>query len=170
MVIRITPEDIIRRCLWNEYKYFVLKDISEREIEQIITDNQQVIISEDDAYVIGLLKIVETDNLIHRFKQHINEVLKEKSTIEEVDGEKKVLISKASVLRDIISYKDRFPIYYKPDISYSNKIEDLKDLINKKLKTIDELETVSILKKEKKITYVYSASISKLFKINVDEN
>jgi hypothetical protein len=169
MLIRITPEDIIKRCLWNEYKLFVLKDSSEKNIEEIILKNEEITLSENDAYVIGLLKIVETDNLIHRFKQHINEVLKEKSTIEEVEKEKKILISKASIFKDIISYKDRFPIYYKPDLYYQKKIDDLKELINRKLKEMDILETVAIQKKDKKITYIYSAAISKLFKINSEE-
>ena len=36
MIITLTPEDIIKRCLWLEFKKFVLKNKTEKEIEQIV--------------------------------------------------------------------------------------------------------------------------------------
>ena len=40
MQIIITPEDIIKRCLWLEYKRFCLKDKDDGETKKIIEENK----------------------------------------------------------------------------------------------------------------------------------
>jgi hypothetical protein len=57
MQIIVTPNDIIQRCLWDKYKRFCLHDNNEEEIKNIVEANKPVSLSENDAYVIGLLKI-----------------------------------------------------------------------------------------------------------------
>lgn len=170
MIITITPEDLIKRCIWNNYKKFILKDYSEKEIEKMILNNEPFSLSEDDAYVIGLLKVVETDNLIHRFKEVINEVIHIKSTIQKVGNGKKVLINKSSLLKECLSFKNHFPTYYNKDKNFMNKIQEVNKYINKKIKEIDNLEIIELEKtiknKKKKITYLYSSRVSKLFKLN----
>jgi hypothetical protein len=81
MQILITPDDIIKRCLWSEYKRFCLKEKNEDEIKKLIEENNPILLKEEDAYVIGLLKVVETPNIVHRFKEHMYDVLKIKSNI-----------------------------------------------------------------------------------------
>ena len=93
MIITINPHDIIKRCIWSEYKRFILKDKTEDEIIKIVERNEPTVISEEDAYVIGLLKTIETTNLIHRFNLHIDDFLKIKSTI----NNDKVIINKSSL-------------------------------------------------------------------------
>jgi prefoldin subunit 5 len=173
MIITLTPEDIIRRCLWSEFKKFVLKGKNEKEIETIITKNQPFSLSENDAYVIGLLKIIETNDLVHMFKRHMNDVLTVKSTIQDTsaetdDKEKSVLINKASVVNECITYKERFPIAYKSDKEFNKQVEKAVKYVNKKYEEIDKLETIVLTKiingQSKKVTYLFSNNVSKLFK------
>ena len=174
MNIVLTPEDVIRRCLWTEYKKFILKDKPEKEIEEIIQKNQPFSLTEEDAYVIGLIKIVETINLVHRFKLHMNEILDVKSTIQdvpidEINKEKKVLINKSVMLNECITFKDRFPHYYNKDTDFNKAVEEVNEFINQKYQEIDKLETVTLTKimngQTKKVTYLFSNKVNRLFKM-----
>jgi len=161
MQILITPEDIIRRCLWNKYKKFVLKGKSEEEINDLIIENKPEILSENDAYVIGLLKVVETENLVHRFNLHIEDFLKIKSTI---NGDR-VIINKSSLLKETLEFKDMFPDTYKPDSFYQDAIDDMKKHVVDVYEKIDELEIIQIPVKDGKIfTYVLSSDVQKIIK------
>ena len=91
MQILVTPSDLIKRCLWLEYQRYFLTDQdlttgkrklkSKDEITRIIQEDKPMVLKEDDAFVIGLLKVVETPNVVHRFKDHIEEYLTIKSII-----------------------------------------------------------------------------------------
>jgi NAD(P)H-hydrate epimerase len=78
MIIKIHPEDIIKRCLWDHYVYYILGG-SDKEAEKILKENAEIEVSEKDALVIGLLKVIETDNLIHKFNGYVMELLTNKS-------------------------------------------------------------------------------------------
>ena len=65
MKITIFPEDLVKRCVWDNYTYYVVG--SEKEAEKILKENKEFDLSERDALVIGILKVIETDNLIHKF-------------------------------------------------------------------------------------------------------
>lgn len=174
MIITVTPEDVIRRGLWLEFKKFCLKIKDEAEIQKLITKNQPFNLSEEDAYVVGLLKVVETDNLVHVFKKYMNEVIEVRSTIQEVKKEKKVLINKSTLLKECITYKDRFPHYYHADLVFKKAIEELNVYVNQKYKEFDALESIVLQKnvqgQMKKMTYVYSSNVNKLIKITSTEN
>ena len=77
MTIKIYPEDIVRMCLWDHYVYYIVG--SEKEAEKLLKENKEMELSERDALVIGLLKIIETDNLIHKFNSYVMEFLTNKS-------------------------------------------------------------------------------------------
>jgi len=162
MIISITPHDIIKRCIWLKYKRFALNNFSEQEIKKIVEENKTFTISEDMAYVIGLLKIIETDNLIHRFNQDITNLLNVKSTI----NNDRVLINKSVIVKEIIEYKNRFPEYFKSDLNFENSIKELKDYINEiydKLINIEEIKIKKIKGKvEKTFTYLLSNSVKKI--------
>lgn len=158
MDIIIKPDEIIKRCLWSRYRKFVL-DKTDENIEEVITKNEPFLLSENDAYVIGLLKIIETDRLTHRFNIDMDDFLKIKSFIN-VD---RVVINKSSILKEIIEFKDRFPVDYKPDIVYEKSISELKEWINYIYKRIDELETIpAILKDGKTYTCVLSNDVKRI--------
>lgn len=158
MKIILTIEEIIKRCLWSKYKKFVLKNNTEEEINDIIIKNSLIEISENDAFVVGLLKIVETENLIHQFNLHIVDFLKNKSTI----NENVVLINKSSLMKEIIEYKDVFPTEYQADIGFIKKIEELKVFIDKIYDDVDKLNITKINIKEKIYTYVRSNEVQKI--------
>ena len=79
MTINIYPEDIVRRCLWDTYVYYVIGG-SDKEAERILKENKEIAMSEQDALVIGLLKVIETDNLIFKFNTYIAELLSNRSS------------------------------------------------------------------------------------------
>jgi len=151
-------EDIIRRCLWSDYKKFVLKDKSEQEIELLIKENKPVALTENDAYAIGLLKVIETDNLIHRFTVHIKEMINIKSTI----FDKNVYISVKIVENELESFKKRFPDYWVADPVYKRAIEELITYINNLQSLIKTFEIFEFKIKEKKVRYFQSRDIKKM--------
>ena len=68
MKIQILPEELIKRCLWDSYVYYVLG--SDKEGEKILKENSEIELTEKDALIVGLLKVMETDNLIFKFKTY----------------------------------------------------------------------------------------------------
>lgn len=160
MNILITPEDIIKRCLWTKYRKFVLTNKKKQEINEIIEKNEIQTISENDAYVIGLLKVIETPNLVHRFRLEIEEFVKIKTTV----NKERVIINKSSLMNEVNEFNDRFPEAYKPDPIYRESIDKMKLFIKDVYEQIDKLETIEIMFKEKNYTYVYSKDVNKILK------
>jgi hypothetical protein len=158
MIITILPEDIIKRGLWVEYKKFVLKDKNEDEIKEIVEKNEPSVISEEDAYVVGLLKVIETDNLIHVFNNHIIETLQIKSNI----FDNSLYINKNIISREIISYKTRYPAYYKPNVIYQKSIDVLFSYIDKIKENLDKLESFEYESKEKKYEFYDSNKVKRI--------
>jgi hypothetical protein len=157
MQIIVTPNDIIQRCLWDKYKRFCLHDKNEDEIKNIVDANKPVSLNENDAYVIGLLKIIETDNLVHRFNDDIFEFLQIKSSIIKDD----LYISKYAMNKYISSYYDKFPEYYDPTINYKKGLSELREYIKIIEKRIDGLETTTIKNRDKLYTYYMAKDIKK---------
>jgi translation initiation factor 2B subunit (eIF-2B alpha/beta/delta family) len=155
MQILITPEDIIRRCLWIEYKRFCLRDKNDEDIKKIIEENKPVALKEEDAYVIGLLKVVETPNLVHRLKEHMDEVLKIRSNI----FNNKLYIIKSVAMKEISTFVARFPEGFKPPFEYKKGIEDLKEFSTRIYADIDKLQTYSFASGDKIYTYISSNGV-----------
>ena len=158
MVISLNIEDLIRRCLWSDFKRFVLKDKSDQEIQLIVKENKQIVLTENDAYAIGLLKVIETDNLIHRFIVHMKEMINIKSTI----FDKNVYMSVKIVENELESFKKRFPEYWVADAVYSKSIEELNIHITKLQALIKTFEIFEFKIKDKKVRYFQSKDIKKM--------
>lgn len=158
MQIIVNPNDIIQRCLFDKYKKFCLFDKTDSEIEKIVEDNKPISLSENDAYVIGLLKIIETDNLVHRFNEDIIECIQIKSNV--INDE--LYINKSSIRKFVTNYLDKFPSYYKPPLSYRQGIDDLVTYVTNIGDGLDNLETIDITNKEKVYTYYLSKDVKKL--------
>lgn len=161
MIITITPEDIIRRCLWSDYKRFTLRDKSEQEIQIMIKENKPMMLTEDDGYAIGLLKVIETDNLTHRFVVHIKDMINIKSTI----FDKNVYISVRIVENELENFKKRFPDYWVADTVYEKSIKELNEFILKLQSVIKTFEIFEFKVKEKKVRYFQSKDIKKMIDI-----
>jgi hypothetical protein len=153
----MTPNDIIERCLWDKYKRFVLYDLTETEVKTLVEENLPVSLSEEDAFAIGLLKVIETDNLIHRFNENMLEILQVKSNI--INDE--LFINKTSVLKEISSYLNKFPEYFKANFNYKKAIEELKDYIVKIESQVSELPEKPVKQKDKTFIYLNSKDIRK---------
>jgi len=163
MQILITPEDIIKRCLFSKYKKFVLNKYTKKEITEIIEKNELTVINENDAFVIGLLKVIETDNLIHRFNLEIEEFVKIKTTV--INGD--VIISKYAILKEVSEFIDRFPDVYKPELSYQKAIDDMKEYVNSVYKKIDDLNVIKIEFHDNMINYILSKEVNKIVKFKL---
>ena len=120
MLIKICAEDLIRRCLWDSYTYYVLG--SEKEAELLLKENKEFEISERDALVIGLLKVIETTNLIHKFNTYIVEFLTNKS----INQGSTVLVRKKSVEIAVDKFLDKFPDYWVPSPEYKKSLTELE--------------------------------------------
>jgi len=158
LTILITPEDLIRRCLWSDYKRFALKEKSEQEIQILIKENKPFSIPENLGYAIGLLKVIETDNLIHRFIVHMKEIINIKSTI----FDKNVYLSVKIVENELESFKKRFPEYWEADSVYEKSIKDLVERIGEFQGRIKNFQIFEFKIKEKNFRYYQSKDIKKM--------
>jgi hypothetical protein len=157
MQIKVYPVDIVKRCCWDSYVYYVVG--SEKEAQKILEENKEMEISERDALVIGLLKVIETDNLIHKFNTYVVEVLTNKSI-----KEKDLLIRKKTFDLALDKFLDKFPDYWTPSSVWSKSLKELVEYINNMKIKLDKLEIHKIV--DKNITYEFysSNSIKKLLK------
>jgi hypothetical protein len=165
MIITLTPDDIIKRCLWTSYRRFVknnegihLRDLPEVEIEEIVKENKLISLSEDDAYAIGLLKVIETDNLVHRFDKHMIDILNMKSTIFNGD----VYISVRLIENELDGFKKRFPSYWKPATNYQTALSNLNEYLRKIEENLPSIQIFEFKVKDKTIRYFQSKDIKKL--------
>ena len=161
MTINIYPEDIVRRCLWDTYVYYVIGG-SEKEAERILKENKEIAMSEQDALVIGLLKVIETDNLIFKFNTYIAELLSNRSS----KVNEYLLIRKKTFDSAIEKFVDKFPDYWVPGLAYIHSLKELVEYVEAMKLEVEKLEIHKVV--DKNVTYEFynSATIKKLLKFN----
>jgi hypothetical protein len=160
MTIKIYPEDIVRMCLWDNYVYYIVG--SEKEAEKILKENAEMEMPERDALVIGLLKIIETDNLIHKFNTYVMEFLTNKS----IKHNDYTLVRKRTFDLAVDKFVDKFPDYWVPNTYWSNSLKDLVDYVEIMKVDIEKIEIHKVV--DKNVTYEFynSNNIKKLLKFN----
>jgi hypothetical protein len=160
MKIQILPEELVKRCLWDSYVYYVLG--SEKEGERILKENNEVDLSEKESLIIGLLKVIETDNLIFKFNTYIVELLTNKSS----KVNEYLLIRKKTMDSAIDKFLDKFPDYWTPNSFYIKALKDLVEYIDTFKVEVEKLEIHKVV--DKNITYEFynSATIKKMLKFN----
>lgn len=119
MQILVKPEELVRLCVWDSYTYYILG--SDKDGEKMLAENQEFEISDKDALVIGLLKVIETSNLIHKFNTYIMDFLTNKS----VSQNDQVLIKKKILEAAIDKFLGKFPDYWVPSLEYKEGLTDL---------------------------------------------
>ena len=161
MIIKIYPEDIVKRCLWDHYVYYILGG-SDKEAEKILKENTEIEVSEKDALVIGLLKVIETDNLIHKFNGYVMELLTNKSLKEK----ELLLVRKKALDAALDKFFDKFPDYWEPNSGYRRGLLELVEYVENIKKDVENLEVHKIV--DKNVTYEFynSNNVRKLLKFN----
>jgi hypothetical protein len=160
MKILITPEDIVKRCSWDNYVYYILG--SDKEGEKILKENKEFEISERDALIIGILKVIETDNLIHKFNTFIVDLLTNKS----INNQNQILIRKKTLSSAIDKFLDKFPVYWESDSSYKKGIKDLEIYMEEIKNGIEKLEITQVTDQFGTYDFLNSNSIKKLLSFN----
>jgi hypothetical protein len=160
MTIKIYPEDIVRMCIWDHYVYYIVG--SEKESEKILKENKEIEMSERDALVIGLLKVIETDNLIHKFNTYVMEFLTNKS----IKEKEYLLVRKKTFDLAIDKFLDKFPDYWVPNSVWNKSLKDLVDYVEAIKVEIEKLEIHKVV--DKNVTYEFynSNNVRKLLKFN----
>ncbi len=160
MKITVTPEDLVRRCLWDHYVYYVVG--SDKESEKILKDNKELEISERDALVIGLLKVIETDNLIHKFNTYLVDFLTNKS----INNNNQVLIRKKALEIAVDKFLDKFPDYWIPNTTYKNSLSELVDYIEDFKIKIEKLDVQKVSDQFGTYEFVVSNNVKKILSFN----
>jgi hypothetical protein len=160
MNITVTPEDLVRRCVWDHYVYYVVG--SDKEAEKILKENKEFEISERDSLVIGLLKVIETDNLIHKYNTYLVDFLANKS----INNNAQVLIRKKALEICIDKFLDKFPDYWIPNSLYKNSLSELVDYIEEFKVKIEKLEIHKVSDQFGTYEFVVSNNVKKLLSFN----
>jgi hypothetical protein len=160
MKIILCAEDIVKRCLWDSYVYYVVG--SEKEAEKLLLENKEFELSERDAIVIGLLKVMETDNLIHRFNDYLTHFL----TVRSMKDKDNFLIKKKSLETSIEKFLDKFPDYWTPTSGYKSAIKDLVVYIEDLKEKIEKIEIVKMTVQNISYEFYNANSVRKLLNFN----
>ena len=113
MVIKVKPSDLIERFVWDKYEYYCLDGKTSVEISEIISENNEFEIKETDAFVIGLISVIYTDEVIYKFKQFILGILTNKN----VEFEKRLYIGQQTLLDSLNDFKSKIPKNWKSTAS-----------------------------------------------------
>ena len=160
MKILIKPEDIIKRCCWDSYVYYIVG--SDKDAQKILEENEEMEMSEKDALVIGLLKVIETNNLIHKFNTYITEILSNKSSKQE----NTLMIRKKTLDSSLEKFLNKFPDYWNPSDYWAEPLEELREYIENMNKKIDKLEIHTIVERNFTSEFYTTNNIKKLLKFN----
>lgn len=160
MQIKVYPEDLIKRCVWDHYVYYVLG--SDKDAEQLLKENAEFEISERDALVIGLLKVIETSNLIHKFNTYVVEFLTNKS----INQGKDVLVRKKGLESSVDKFLDKFPDYWIPNAEYKKSLTELVDYIEAFKVGVEKIDIVKVTDQFGTHEYLNSNNVKKLLSFN----
>jgi len=143
MKIILTPHDIIERALWDDYQYYVLSKDKDVDIDTMISENKEFEINEHDALVIGLLRCIETDNLVHRCNQFIEHLIQVRCT-----KQNDTFYIKKKILVDaLLKYEKKFPQSWEPRIQYKQALKDVKVYVDELLFKIEDLNFIEVTDK-----------------------
>ena len=108
------------------------------------------------------MRVIETDNLIHKFNTYVTEFLANKS-IKEKDY---LLLRKKAFDFAIDRFLDKFPDYWEPDARYTRSLKELVEYIGGIKSEVEKLEIHTIV--DKNITYEFygANNVKKLLKFN----
>lgn len=168
MKLIIKPSDLIKRFIWDKYQHFCLKGKTYKEIDSIILEDKEFQISEEDAFVIGLTNVLYTDHVVYKFKQHLKEILENKSfdNKEEIENDDddddeiyhavKLMVSKQLMIDSANDFLNKIPKVWditKESNIFQNEINQITDLTKIFIEKINKLP-VTIIQNWPSIKYV----------------
>ena len=160
MKILIKPSDIVKRGLWDSFKYYIVG--TEKESERILLKDLEFEITERDAIIIGLLKVMETENLIHRFNDFMLNIL----TIKSLNHNDTFYIKKKTIDSALSTFDDKFPSYWVCEDKWKYALKELNEYINIFNNNIKELDLEKIAVKNMSFDVYHSNSVKKLLNFN----
>ena len=160
MTIKIYPTQIVKLCLWDSYVYYIVG--SEKEAEKLLKEDKEMEISERDALIIGLLKVIETNNLIHKFNTYVVEFLTNKS----VKQKDHLLIRKKTFDASLDKFLEKFPSYWDPNSTWVKSLNELNEYVGGIKIQVDKLEIHEIIDKNIAYEFYNSNAVKKLLKFN----
>ena len=141
MKILITPNDLIKRFIWDKYEYFCLDGKNTAEINKLIEENLEFEINEDDAFVVGLTNVVYTTEVIYKFKQFLREILDNKN----FEQDKRLYINRQILLDCVYDFKNKIPKKWTSDDAvFNNGLSLLPDVYVAFEKGVNGLTTLNV--------------------------
>ena len=139
MKIYIKPTEIIELSLWDDYyQYIHPKDVS---VEEFLNNNEEFEIDSKDALVMGLLKTVKTNNLVHRMNQHIQHLMQVRS----ITHNTRFCLKKKVFVDYVNSYRKKFPKEWTPSLAYESSLVEVFDYIDELLVSIEKLKSDEVV-------------------------
>ena len=160
MQIKIYPEELVKCGVWDSYTYYILGD--EKKSQKVLEDNLEFELSDKDALIIGLLKVIETSNLIHRFNQFITDYLNIKS---QRQG-KLLLVRKKGILGVTDKFLNKYPDYWVPNAEYEKGLIELVSYLNDFKDEIENLEIHKVTDQFGTHDFINSAHVNKILSFN----
>jgi hypothetical protein len=160
MQIKIYPEELVKCGVWDAFSYYVVNDV--KKAQEILEENKEFDLPVRDALVIGLLKVIESPNLIHRFNQALTDYLNIKT-------QKKgslLLIRKKGVISLIEKFLNKYPDYWTPDSEYEAGLVELVDYINEYKDELDKLEIHPVTDQFGTHEFLNATHVKKLLSFN----
>jgi hypothetical protein len=131
---------------------------SDKNIEQIIKEDKPIQLSERDALVCGLLKVIESDNLIHKFNDYMYHHL----TVKSVKNGTDVVVRKKVIDLLVDKFFDKFPVkFWTPDALYNRGLTDLQKYAAELKQDLSELNITIITDQTGTSEYYTSNAVKK---------
>jgi hypothetical protein len=160
MKIILRPEDLVKLGVWDSFTYYIVGD--EKKAEEILIENSEFELSNRDALVIGLLKVIETPNLIHRFNTYLADFLNIKSQREG----KSLLVRKKGLIFSIEKFLNKYPNYWSPTPEYKKGLQELEIYLDNLKNELEQLEIQKITDQFGTHDFINSSNVKKLLKFS----
>lgn len=160
MQIKIYPEELVRCGVWDSFTYYLIGD--EKKSQKILEENIEFELSEKDALIIGILKVLETPNLIHRFNQFVTDYLNIKS---QRQG-KILIVRKKGILGATDKFLNKYPDYWTPNSEYEKGLTDLVSYLSDFRDGVEKLEIHKVTDQFGTHDFINSAHVKKILSFN----
>jgi hypothetical protein len=162
MKILIKPEDIVKRCLWESYQDYILKG-KMKNAEEYFKKNEEFEISEEDALVIGLIKVLETPKISHRFKQNFAHYM----NLKVIKNGVTYYCNKGTMNDFIQKFKNNFPVEYVcSDNKFKKGINEGMEFVQSFEDQINKLANHTVIINDTKQTCYAASDLKKILDAN----